>query len=256
MIKFFRQIRQRLLTQNKISRYLLYAIGEIVLVVIGILIALQINNWNDQKRDAALEFTYYNRILEDFELDRKLIDELLAKAGERIEKSKEILLELHSGTRNRNYILNQFLLAIRGDAYVPRNAAYRDMVSSGNLKLLKDVTLKNSLIQFYSELENRVSQLEQNRSEKIQQSFKLVNSSVDFGIHEFDYVGQLLGPEIIDILPKNDWTKEKNSTYYQRFQMMVLFNIAMSDRQRQHLLAIRELMEEPYALLVAKSKLP
>jgi hypothetical protein len=47
MIKFFRKIRQQLLTENKFSKYLLYAIGEIVLVVIGILIALSINNWNN-----------------------------------------------------------------------------------------------------------------------------------------------------------------------------------------------------------------
>jgi len=49
MIKFFRKIRQQLLTENKFSKYLLYAIGEIVLVVIGILIALQINNWNIER---------------------------------------------------------------------------------------------------------------------------------------------------------------------------------------------------------------
>ena len=51
MIKFFRKIRQRLLTENKISRYLIYAIGEIILVVIGILIALGINNWNEGKKE-------------------------------------------------------------------------------------------------------------------------------------------------------------------------------------------------------------
>ncbi|TXD81592.1 hypothetical protein ESY86_07085 [Subsaximicrobium wynnwilliamsii] len=53
MIKFFRKIRQKLLTENKFSKYLLYAIGEIVLVVIGILIALQIDNnhnYNEQRR--------------------------------------------------------------------------------------------------------------------------------------------------------------------------------------------------------------
>ena len=50
MIKFFRKIRQSLLTENKFSKYLLYAIGEIILVVIGILIALQINNWNDNRK--------------------------------------------------------------------------------------------------------------------------------------------------------------------------------------------------------------
>lgn len=50
MIKFFRKIRQSLLTENKFSKYLLYAIGEIVLVVIGILIALSINNWNEKSK--------------------------------------------------------------------------------------------------------------------------------------------------------------------------------------------------------------
>jgi len=47
MIKFFRKIRQQLLAENKFTKYLIYAIGEIVLVVIGILIALSINNWNE-----------------------------------------------------------------------------------------------------------------------------------------------------------------------------------------------------------------
>ena len=46
MIKFFRRIRKRLINENQISKYLIYALGEIILVVIGILIALQINNWN------------------------------------------------------------------------------------------------------------------------------------------------------------------------------------------------------------------
>ncbi len=50
MIKFFRRIRQKLLSENKFSKYLLYAIGEIILVVIGILIALQINNWNESRK--------------------------------------------------------------------------------------------------------------------------------------------------------------------------------------------------------------
>lgn len=53
MIKFFRKIRQQLLSQNRFSKYMIYAIGEIILVVIGILIALQINNWNNNKIDNA-----------------------------------------------------------------------------------------------------------------------------------------------------------------------------------------------------------
>ena len=64
MIKFFRKIRQRLLTENKFSKYLLYAIGEIVLVVIGILIALQINN-NNQQRISFNEEQVLLKILKD-----------------------------------------------------------------------------------------------------------------------------------------------------------------------------------------------
>ena len=58
MIKFFRKSRQKLLSENKLSKYVLYAIGEIILVVIGILIALQINNWNEanKRRDNELRY--------------------------------------------------------------------------------------------------------------------------------------------------------------------------------------------------------
>ena len=55
MLRFFRQIRQRLLTENKFSKYLLYAVGEILLVVIGILIALQVNNWNEARLERENE---------------------------------------------------------------------------------------------------------------------------------------------------------------------------------------------------------
>ena len=62
MIKFFRKIRQNLLFENKTGKYLKYAIGEIVLVVIGILIALQINNWNEERKDRRLEKEYIARL--------------------------------------------------------------------------------------------------------------------------------------------------------------------------------------------------
>ncbi|GAA4816676.1 DUF6090 family protein [Litoribaculum gwangyangense] len=55
MIKFFRNIRQKLLNEGKTANYLKYALGEIILVVIGILIALQINNWNEKRKEKAFE---------------------------------------------------------------------------------------------------------------------------------------------------------------------------------------------------------
>lgn len=69
MIKFFRKIRQRLLTENKFSRYLLYAIGEIILVVIGILIALQINSWNEWRKDRTTERVILNDLAKNIEIN-------------------------------------------------------------------------------------------------------------------------------------------------------------------------------------------
>ena len=69
MIKFFRNIRQRLLTENlpaskagNFSKYLIYALGEIVLVVIGILIALSINNWNQERVSKDKAYSFLNQI--------------------------------------------------------------------------------------------------------------------------------------------------------------------------------------------------
>jgi hypothetical protein len=71
MIKFFRKIRQNLLMENKTGKYLKYAIGEIVLVVIGILIALQINNWNEERKDRLKLLSIYSLIYNDIEDDIK-----------------------------------------------------------------------------------------------------------------------------------------------------------------------------------------
>lgn len=65
MIQFFRRIRQQLLTKNKFSKYLLYAIGEIILVVIGILIALQINNWNENRKLRGIEIETLKELRSD-----------------------------------------------------------------------------------------------------------------------------------------------------------------------------------------------
>ena len=241
--------------KNKTGTYLKYAIGEIILVVIGILIALQLNNWNDHIKNAESELNYYNRILDDFEMDKQLIVQSLEKADKRIDTSKELLLELHSGTKSKNYLLNKFLVAIRGDVFVVRDVTFKDLISSGNIKLLNDINIKNSLIQYYSELENVQTQLKQNRDENLRNIFELFNSSIEFGgTQELEYVNQILGPEILKTLKQVDWTKDKDSKYYEKFQVELLFNISMTDREKQHLMAISNLMETPYDLLVKKCR--
>ncbi|MFK7748788.1 MAG: DUF6090 family protein, partial [Kordia sp.] len=74
MIKFFRRIRQDLLSNGKTGKYFKYALGEIILVVIGILIALSINNWNDKRIKQKKEIKYISQIHEEFLLNRAQLD--------------------------------------------------------------------------------------------------------------------------------------------------------------------------------------
>lgn len=74
MITFFRRFRQQLLSENKFSKYLKYAIGEILLVVIGILIALQINNWNEKRKLNIERQQLISSLLKDFEYTKDNIN--------------------------------------------------------------------------------------------------------------------------------------------------------------------------------------
>jgi hypothetical protein len=80
MIKFFRQIRQKLLSDKQFSKYILYAIGEIFLVVIGILIALQINTWNEDRKNLEKENYYLNSIKTSISLSQSELDRVITDA--------------------------------------------------------------------------------------------------------------------------------------------------------------------------------
>jgi len=89
MIKLFRNIRQRLITEGNTSKYLKYAIGEILLVVIGILIALQVNNWNNDRLTKRNEVNQIKLILEDAKADSIFFNERLKfyKQGDSLQKT-------------------------------------------------------------------------------------------------------------------------------------------------------------------------
>ena len=84
MIKFFRKIRQRLLSQNRFSRYFVYAVGEILLVVIGILIALQVNNWNEERNQRQVELKYFYNLKNDLLADNESLNLLIDLANDKV----------------------------------------------------------------------------------------------------------------------------------------------------------------------------
>jgi len=94
MIKFFRKIRQRLLMENRTGKYLKYAVGEIVLVVIGTLIALQINNWNENRITKNLTKSYLLNIKSDLKADTITFVAGIKRSIKTLEKQKNLLNNL------------------------------------------------------------------------------------------------------------------------------------------------------------------
>ena len=100
MLRFFRQIRQRLLTENKFSKYLLYAIGEIFLVVIGILIALQINNWNELRKTHLQDLEFLNNLKVELTVDISALKERKSQYQRINDNIKNTIKLFDSGVQN------------------------------------------------------------------------------------------------------------------------------------------------------------
>ena len=148
MIKFFRKIRQRLLIENNLSKYLIYAIGEIILVVIGILIALQVNNWNEERKLNKLEIATLNEI--KISLQQSILElENLIEHNDRSYNSCSVLLDSFDSGRPYNDSLNIYLNRF-DSRLIPYfdYAAYETLKFKG-LDLISNETLKKSIVQMF-----------------------------------------------------------------------------------------------------------
>lgn len=148
MIKFFRKIREKLLTENKFGKYLIYAIGEIVLVVIGILIALSINNWNENKKTRDREIGFLKNLKSDLISEQQNNNSFREYRFEKA-KNASYLLNAHSPP-NTIAEVNDFSIMYEQvtfwNSYVPINNTFKELLNSGNLILIKNDSIKNSLL--------------------------------------------------------------------------------------------------------------
>ena len=143
MLKFFRRIRQNLLLENNAGKYLKYAIGEIVLVVIGILIALQINNWNNQKVNAKLEKELLINLKNEFTINQTALKTMISY-HESIREGCINLLTL-MGPNKSSIDENDFneLIGITGwtPSHSPQRGVLNSTLNSGKIELIKNDSL-------------------------------------------------------------------------------------------------------------------
>lgn len=148
MIKFFRHIRKRFVLENKLSKYLLYAIGEIILVVIGILIALSINNWNENRKLQREEVSLLQEVRSNLEvtLNNFRNDTLLNKQNiiqlRKIEQYIEEDLPYHTELDTAFGLFGQW------QSPYPITTAYTTLKTKG-LDLISNKPLRNKIVNMY-----------------------------------------------------------------------------------------------------------
>ena len=181
MIKFFRKIRQKLLSENKFSRYLIYAIGEIVLVVVGILIALAINNWNINNANKKEEIYYLQKLKLNLQQDTTYVRARLRgiHIGLSMLDSLEIEIKNPLKTSFSNRLFTTTLFAQYG--FSPQTSTFDNLKATGKLNLINNQILVDSLFVYYNDLENSTKQ-------KIESMETYVRNSIGPYLMKFDEI--------------------------------------------------------------------
>ena len=146
MIKFFRKIRQSLLQQGKAGKYFTYAFGEIVLVVIGILIALQINNWNEERKANIAENKALVALKKEFEQNIDRFQFILQQRD-----SQQLALRAYFDIiGNENTPVEEKVKVLTGGyfggSWGAQNTVLNGLVNSGAIDNIKNDSLKSLLI--------------------------------------------------------------------------------------------------------------
>tara|TARA_R110000868_G_scaffold79992_1_gene227275 strand:+ start:216 stop:980 length:765 start_codon:yes stop_codon:yes gene_type:complete len=182
-MKFFRKIRQKLVAKNKLRNYLLYAVGEIILVVIGILIALAINNGQENKILEKKEQTYLKGLQGEFEISKQKLVKLIEINRRNYIGAKQILefttnLEVApSEEQFSNLLYQSFSFDI---AFNPNNSLLNEMINSGSLKDITNPDLRIYLTNWISTLDDIAGQEQDlaNEREKVLDMFRRDENSI------------------------------------------------------------------------------
>jgi hypothetical protein len=151
MIKFFRKIRYDLIEKSKTGKYLKYAIGEIILVVIGILIALQINNWNEVRKDKIAELNILKDIKGSISTDILQLKSRIELAKNDIQSANIILNHLEKNLPFNDSLNKHFVIITSTGSkdFTPQISAYKVLESKG-IDLISNNQLKKDILNLYN----------------------------------------------------------------------------------------------------------
>ena len=215
MIKYFRNIRRKLLKGSGISSYMIYAIGEILLVVVGILIALWINNLNQQKKNLRLEQVYIEEFLLDLQEDVHNLEGRIKTNKKRIAQVDTISYILGTNKSltktERLQFAQRHILLLSESYFIPEKTTIRQLESSSHGALMRNKELRNKLFRYY----NANDRNEQNNEVSIQLYMHNFNAPNLLNVYMLNDVLKALTNLDIDIQTVDLGTLVKNDGYIQ-----------------------------------------
>ena len=160
MLRFFRHIRKGLIDSSSTRKYILYAVGEILLVMIGILLALQVNNWNEWRKDRVKETEVLNDLLKNLELNRELLMNTIDDHGTFDNSAQVILRAFKEDQPYHDSLSHHFLQAKRVGTTLTTltKSGYESMKNAG-FDIIRSKTLKDEIIFLFEHVHQQFDQV-------------------------------------------------------------------------------------------------
>ena len=193
MIHFFRRIRQGLINRDRIGKYLLYAVGEILLVVIGILIALQVNNWNENRKTKIEIINTLSALKADLVQDTILITDRLPFINEQYHLNESLRDRVASSSATVDTLIQimRFEFNPNWVVQIPYNTnAYNSLTQTGLIENLSD-TFRGSIKNFYNVKTSLMNRVEKTTNDYQGKVTSYVNTYT-FGVTEIHDQGALI----------------------------------------------------------------
>lgn len=186
MTKLFRHIRKSLLEQQQMGKYFKYAIGEILLVVIGILIALWLNNLRERQSDLESECFYLANLLDNLNQDEKEIGYILDQQESRVSARNHFFQLLDKPNPDAQSVSEAYSrIAEFNLTFFANPSAFNSLKSSGNLDLIQNKELQLKLSNLYEKVYYRIDYNSQLYDQRIEMTSAKMIPYYDFAIKQF-----------------------------------------------------------------------
>lgn len=244
MIKFFRRIRQQLISEKKLNKYLVYAIGEIFLVVIGILIALQVNNFNEQRKSNIKEKKYLVSMKSELLNNLKLVKAEVEGLNKSINGQREIIAMINDEKDSVSEIELSKMLAVSFSNVFElqyQDGTFKELLYSGGLISINNDSIKNEVTSW----EGRMIAVRKQEKGVYEAREKITDYMIDKGVFKImlDDVNASNHIQIKKSIKRNN---SKLLLKSQKFENLLSYHVALNIAQQSY---YRRLENDIYNLL-------